>query len=356
MAPRRRPDWPKVAQALADAIPRERLHARVLAWVEGRRRHRPWAVGFSGGSDSLALLLMVWAHWPERRERMVALHFDHRLRGAASTADARFCASVCRGLGVSLRAGRWTGPRARAGASEAEAREARLAFFAEELRSVRTDTLWLGHQQDDVAESLLMRLARGSGTGGLSAPRPVQPFRGRVQLRPLLGVKRQALVEALRAARAVWREDASNEGTDYFRNRVRHNVVPAWVSAAGRDAIAGAGLSRERLEEDDEALEAWLDELEPVDQNGVLWLDRVEGRPLALWRRALHQWLLVHPNGGDLSRHGFEDLLSKLRAGNSTRFSLGRAAFAKLSGRQLRFECETPKRNRRRTVHQGTSR
>lgn len=356
MASRRRPDWPKVALALANAIPRTRLHPRVLAWVAARKRHRRWAVGFSGGSDSVALLLLVWAHWPERRERLMALHFDHRLRGAASAADARFCASVCRGLDIPLRTGRWTGRRPKEGISEADAREARHAFFADELRRARSDTLWLGHQQDDVAETLLMRLARGSGPGGLSAPRPVQAFRGRVLLRPLLGLKRRALVEALEASGATWREDASNQRADYFRNRVRQKVLPAWVEAAGRDAVAGAALSRDRLEEDDAALECWLDELAPIDRDGVLWLDRLEGRPAALWRRALHRWLLAHPTAGELSRHGFEELLSKLRAGNATRFSLGRAAFAKISGRQLRFERNTAKPNRRSTVLQGSSR
>ena len=350
----RRCRWPQIAEALAAVVPRDRLHPRVLDWVEQRRRHRPWAVALSGGSDSVALLLLLWWHWPERRKRLVALHFDHRLRGAASAADARFCAALCRSLGVPLRTGRWL--RSEPGASEAAAREARFSFFTEELHRARSDTLWLGHQQDDVAESLLMRLARGSGTGGLSAPRAVQVLRGQVRLRPLLTLRRDDLVTALHAAGARWCEDASNATGNYFRNRVRHKVLPAWVQAAGRDAVAGAALSRERLEEDDRALEAWLDQLAPLDERGVLRRDRLANSPRALWRRALHRWLLAHPGAGDLSRHGFEELLSKVQAGKPTRFSLGPRAFARISGAELRFEPETIKSKRPRAVLQGRAR
>src|SRR3954465_11045951 len=104
-----KPDWPGVAEALAARIPRKSLHSSVLAWAEsdGESAKRPWAVGFSGGADSLALLLLLWAHWPERRKRLVALHFDHRLRGRASTADARFCVNVCSALGVNYVGGVW---------------------------------------------------------------------------------------------------------------------------------------------------------------------------------------------------------------------------------------------------------
>src|SRR3954462_6783720 len=122
-----KPNWPGVAEALAARIPRKSLHPSVPAWAEAdaESAKRPWAVGFSGGADSLALLLLLWAHWPERRRRLVAVHFDHRLRGRASTAGARFCARVCVSLGIRLVSGTWSS--ARKGASEAEARMARFA-------------------------------------------------------------------------------------------------------------------------------------------------------------------------------------------------------------------------------------
>lgn len=340
-------DWPAIAEALARRIPPGALHPAALriALAEGRReqRRRPrapaprWAVALSGGADSLALLLILSAETETRRGReLVALHFNHRLRGRAADADEEFCRGVCAALGVRFVSASWR--EARPGASEAEARAARHAFFAREMKRRRMRLLWLGHQQDDIAETMLMRLARGSGTGGLAAPRPVQPQAdGRVHLRPLLTIKKRELVAALRAAGARWCEDATNEGEAYLRNRVRRSVLPRWIKAAGRDALAGAALARERLEEDDAALERWLDEIAPLRRK-ALDLARLAGKPRALWRRALHRWLAVVRPETDLSRQGFEQLLAAIERGRDTRFSLGAQGFAVLRSGKLTLQ------------------
>ena len=310
-------------------LPRERLEPAVLAWTRGRPRAEIWGVGFSGGADSLALLLALHAHWPGRR--LLALHFNHGLRGAAARADADACRRWCRALGIRFRSGRRSA--ASVGTGEAQLRSDRLAFFARHARIV-----WLGHQQQDVAEGMLMRLARGSGTAGLAAPRPVQAFAdGRHFLRPLLGVRPEELRRLLRAARCPWREDASNGSPRYFRNRLRQEVVGPWERAAGRDAVAGAALSRRLLEEDDAALERWVDELRPLGRDGHLDLTRLAGRPAALWRRALHRWLRRHPAVGEPSRQAVEALLAGLLGGGAWRQSLGRRGFAASDGRFLRY-------------------
>lgn len=337
VATRRQLDWPAIAAAFVRRISHGALHPaamhHALADWQREKRRRPrakfprWAVAFSGGADSLALLLIFWAEAQGRWGRdFVALHFNHRLRGRAADADEKFCREVCAALGVKFVSARWENAGARA--SEAAAREARHAFFAREMRKRRLRLLWLGHQQDDIAETMLMRLARGSGTGGLAAPRPVQEQAdGRVHLRPLLTLKKAAIVAALRASGAAWREDATNAGDAFLRNRIRRAVVPAWTKVAGRDALAGAALARERLEEDDAALEDWLDELAPL-RGRTLDLSRLAERPVALWRRALHRWLLANQPATDLSRQGFDQLLAAIRRGRDTKFSLGSSAFA----------------------------
>lgn len=337
--------WRERAEKLAALIPRERLESAVLAWAQ-RSGRTIWGVGFSGGPDSLALLLLLWAHWPNCRRRLRALHFDHRLRGAESRADAAFCREVCRALDVSLVTGRWR--TAQPGASEAEARAARLAFFAGHARIV-----WLGHQQDDIAESMLMRLARGSGTAGLAAPRPVQPMPARrTHLRPLLTLKKGEVIAALRQAGIPWREDSSNAADAYFRNRIRQSVIPVWIESAGRDAVAGAARSRSLLDEDDVALDALTDLAQAIDSRRRLVLARLAGKPRALWRRSLHRWLRLHPRAGELSRQAFDALLAATERGRPTRHSLGREGFAVLRDGILTFEeCGKPRRTFQRSIN-----
>jgi tRNA(Ile)-lysidine synthase len=320
------------AAALATLVPRDRLDPAVLRWTEGASRRATWSIACSGGPDSVALLLLIWAHWPERRRTLRVLHFDHRLRGAESRGDAIFCRKLAVALGVKFRRGAWA--KRPAEVSEATARAARMAFLEKNGR-----VIWFGHQQDDVAESLLMRIARGSGAGGLSAPRPVHVFaNGRVHLRPLLGLKKNEIVAALKRAEAAWRDDSSNAWPRHFRNRIRHSVLPIWAESAQRDAIAGAARARALLEEDDVALDAWLHELNPLRRKGVLQLRFLEGKPRGLLRRALHRWLGAERRAGEISRAAFDALLDALERRKATRHSLGRQGFAVTDGEELWFE------------------
>ncbi|OHE83666.1 MAG: hypothetical protein A3G75_09390 [Verrucomicrobia bacterium RIFCSPLOWO2_12_FULL_64_8] len=196
---------------------------------------------------------------------------------------------------------------------------------------------------NDIAETMLMRLTRGSGTAGLAAPRPVLKVGDRVHLRPLLTLKKDEIVDVLRSCGVRWREDRSNTGRGFFRNRIRHSVLPEWQLAAGRDALAGAALSRELLEEDDEALNAWLKSLRPLNR-GILHLGCLIDLPRALMRRALRQWLAVQPKAGELVRQGFEDLLTAVLTGNPIRRSLGTHGFAVVRNGRLRFETARSKK------------
>lgn len=335
--PAARPNWPRVAEKIALAIQPGRLHPAVLRWAAASPPRERWVVALSGGADSVALLLLLWAHFPERRGRLLALHFDHGLRGRASAGDARFCASLCRALGVGLVLGRWERPRGAAAPSEAEARTARRAFFQAELRRRRVRALFTGHHRDDVAETMLMRLARGSGTAGLAAPRPVhaQPAVGRTHLRPLLALDKAALASSLLAAGGLWREDASNVGDAHLRNRVRAELLPVWRAVAaepGRDALAGLGLARDLLEEDDTALEIWSERSTRIDPKGRLALRPLRELPRAVLRRVLRRWLSGIPARTDLNRNGFNALLDLVAARKTgARHSLGTGHFARLT-------------------------
>jgi tRNA(Ile)-lysidine synthase len=167
-----------------------------------------------------------------------------------------------------------------------------------------------------------------------------------------LTLKKSEITDALRVSGIPWREDGSNAGRAYFRNRVRAEVLPIWAEAAQRDALAGAALTRELLEEDDAALAAWLEEVAPLDADGSLALNRLADKPRGLVRRALHRWLLAQPQAGSLARQGFDSLLAAVERGAPTRHSLGTGGYAVIRGGFLRFVSNgKPKKRFRRRAN-----
>jgi tRNA(Ile)-lysidine synthase len=193
----------------------------------------------SGGPDSVALLHALQTAAPRLGFRVVAAHLDHALR-ASSPADAAFCRNLCERLGVQLHMAtadvRGRARRDRAGI-EAAAREERYSFLRQVAWRVAASAIALGHNRDDQAETLLLRLLRGSGSAGLGAMRPK---RGDL-IRPLLGVSRAEVLAHLAAHGLEWREDASNADLALLRNRVRHELLPyleARVSPAARRTLA----------------------------------------------------------------------------------------------------------------------
>lgn len=335
-------EWSERAWQLADSFPLSSLHPAVCSWLKTSFSKGPVGIACSGGADSLCLLLLLWAHFPDRREDFLVLHFDHRLRGEESLADAQFVAAVARELGLKFRRGTWQ-RRETETVTEDSARQARFAFFEKELpRSGQrmggaASVVFLGHQRDDIAENLLMRLSRGSGTRGLAAPRPVQLFSdGRVRLRPLLALPGTEIRRVLNERGIPHRLDVTNLRAGFYRNRIRLNVLPRWQGNAPFDVLAGAAASRELLEEDDEALGVWLRELLPEPVAGKpLDLQPLAGKPRALLRRALHEWLLREGLSGRLAKPAFERLLLVAEKGEELKMSAGTGAFIEIRDRRL---------------------
>lgn len=329
------------ALELAGQVPVDRLHARALEAIAARPADERIAIACSGGADSVALLLLLWAHRPERRKRWLVLHFNHRLRGRAADADARFVQRLAAGLGERCVVGTWRRGRGepKTAVSEAAAREARWKFFTSAMRRGGARVIALGHQLDDVAETMLMRLARGSGTAGLAAPRPVQVMSdGQTRVRPLLRIPVEALRTALQVAGVRWREDASNAGDDYLRNRIRHHVLPALTRAAGRDVRFAIGESRALLEEDALALEAFTDALPPVQPDRPTEVRALAGQPAAIVRRFVHRWAAAARLGEPLGRAMAEVLVRALANGTECRLSAGADQFIVVEQGVLRLD------------------
>jgi tRNA(Ile)-lysidine synthase len=151
-------------------------------------------------------------------------HLNHRWRGAASDADARFVRALAGQLGLPVTVGRLL--RRDDVPTEDTARRARLAFFERVAKKTGIRTLALAHTADDQAETVLLRLIRGAGPTGLAGMAGERKLGALRIVRPLLGVTRAEVLDYLKAHRLTWREDASNRDLRFLRNRVRHVLLP----------------------------------------------------------------------------------------------------------------------------------
>jgi len=247
-------------------------------------------VAVSGGSDSTALLLAAvdWrAAAPGRA--VEAATVDHRLR-PESGAEAEAAAALAARLGVLHETLPWEDAPGR-GNLAAAAREARRARLADWAGRRGLAAVALGHTLDDRAETLLLRLARGSGLDGLAALREVSRHSGLVWLRPALGLRREALREALRARGVPWIEDPSND--DETRDRIG---VRRALPALGLDP-EGLAATAERLAADADHLAAEARALAPrvlaLGPAGEILIDRaaLAAAPAPLARRLLARLL-----------------------------------------------------------------
>ncbi|MSR35896.1 MAG: tRNA lysidine(34) synthetase TilS [Gemmatimonadetes bacterium] len=179
-------------------------------------------VALSGGLDSLVLLHLLRFAPELPRVDVVAAHFDHRMR-AESGADARWVAGLTRAWGVPLEIGAATAPIA----SEEAARDARYAFL--DSTRARVDARWIvtAHHADDQAETVLFRVARGTGLQGM---RGIPARRGPL-LRPLLPFWRAELEAYARAARLDPNPDPSNADPRFARNVIRAELLPRMEAA-----------------------------------------------------------------------------------------------------------------------------
>ncbi|HEX7967789.1 MAG TPA: tRNA lysidine(34) synthetase TilS, partial [Stellaceae bacterium] len=224
------------------------------------------AVGVSGGADSLALALLAdgWAR--ARGGAVDALTVDHGLRPEAAREAAQVGAWLA-ARGIKHRVLVWAGPRPRRGV-QAAARTARYGLLEGWCAEQGVLHLLLAHHRDDQAETLLLRLARGSGLDGLAGMAAVVEHAACRVLRPLLGVPRARLVAALEAAGQRWIDDPSNRNRAYARSRLRGRLAALDEPEVMAERLAAAavrlGARRAAIERDVAALLARVAAIHPA--------------------------------------------------------------------------------------------
>lgn len=186
-------------------------------------------VALSGGADSVALLLAM----SRLKIKLVVCHVNHGQRPEA-LADEQFCGELCRRLGLTWRVVRLKEcePGLAVGASEEALRDGRYRALVEVARDEQCHAVVTAHNLDDQVETLLFRLFRGTSPRGLAAMKSWRNLAFGIHLlRPMLGLKRRAILAYLCELGQEYREDASNNDLSYKRNFIRHQLMPRILEA-----------------------------------------------------------------------------------------------------------------------------
>jgi len=192
----------------------------------------PWAIGVSGGADSVALLRLTSA----RGVAVHAVHLDHETRDGGSTADAAFVTDLCAELRVPLTVVKRSELEGECAAlpdnASARFRRLRHELFRQACGRHGLAGVLLAHHADDQAETVLHRLLRSGGIAGVGGMRTDARVGGLRIVRPLLGARAEELRNYLRGLGQAWREDSTNASAEYLRGRLRHALAdrPALVA------------------------------------------------------------------------------------------------------------------------------
>lgn len=197
--------------------------------LAGLDPHTPVLVAFSGGADSAALLALLAERGKQDGFSVTALHVNHGIRGDEADRDEAFCRRFADRLGVAFCARRADVPALAKAAEkglEEVARAVRYRLFAEEMDRRGIPLLATAHHADDNLETVLFRLARGSGLRGLCGIPPVRRFAGGFVTRPLLPYTKEEILAYCRKERLDFVTDSTNLEPMCTRNRLRLEIVP----------------------------------------------------------------------------------------------------------------------------------
>jgi tRNA(Ile)-lysidine synthase len=230
----------------------------------------------SGGPDSMALMWLAarWRNALARGPRLIAVTVDHGLRSEAA-AEARSVKRLARSLDLPHRTVRWTGAKPKTGLPAA-ARAARYRLLAQAARAGGATHILTAHTRDDQAETLLMRMLRGSGISGLAAMARESERDGVRLARPFLNVPKSQLIATLKKAKLGFADDPTNRDLNFTRPRLR-TVMPV-LAAEGGDARNLARLAS-RLARANAAVEVLVDGAERYLALRDLALRDCEARP-----------------------------------------------------------------------------
>ncbi|HET7528979.1 MAG TPA: tRNA lysidine(34) synthetase TilS [Candidatus Saccharimonadales bacterium] len=235
-----------------------------------------YIVAVSGGVDSMALLDLL-SRLP--KVELVVAHFNHGIR-PDSREDEKLVAEAAAAYGLPFEAGYG---ELGAGASEETARRARYGFLKQVRKKYGARAIITAHHQDDLIETAIINLLRGTGRRGLVAISSSKDI-----LRPMLGYTKARILDYAQEKNLKWREDSTNQSPDYLRNYIRQNIMPKVTPAMRRQFLRQIG----KIQDAAPRIDSWLEELAgTVSRGGDIDRGRFSALPSELGNELLMHWL-----------------------------------------------------------------
>jgi tRNA(Ile)-lysidine synthase len=315
---------------MAEATPLHQIRLAVRAELSDLNAGDTVLVAVSGGADSSALAAGLLAEAKEKAIRPIAVIIDHALQPnsadvamntKAELAKAGYTNVEIKRIKVEVTDG-----------MEASARRARYAALNEIAESTSAVAIFLGHTKDDQAETVLLGLARGSGTRSLSGmAERIDKYR-----RPLLSITRSQTEAACKEVGIKYWNDPHNQSMEYARVRVREKVLPLMEAEIGPGIADALTRSAKILRDDADALDQWaeevLDEIDPIEMD----IETLASLPRAIRSRVIRKAIyLAGAPSGSLSAEHLEPVEALVTAwkGQGAVSLPGGVTVARISGR-----------------------
>lgn len=277
-------------------------------------------IGLSGGPDSVCLLHVLHALKSKLSLTLHAVYVDHGLRPGETAGEIEFCEKICNGLSIPFftKTIDVKNYAAQNGMNKQEAaRELRYRAFEETAHETKAQKIALGHTADDQAETLLMRLLRGSGRTGLAGIPPVRKF----IVRPLIETERDAIEGFLHAKNIGSIVDSSNLKDAYVRNKIRLSLMPL-IKGFNPDIIRTLSKTAAILSEEDKYFELIVTKTlmklisRKTDNRIELFLAPLEGMDKVILRRVLRRAIDATKSLRGISFIHIEDIVQLIKLGN----------------------------------------
>ena len=258
--------------------------------LSGLDADTPILAGFSGGADSTAMLYMLSVYGRSTGAKIYAAHINHGIRGAEADRDEQFCRSLCDTLGIELFVLKADVPKIAKDTGESietAARNVRYEFFENVMRENDISLLATAHNANDNLETMLFNMARGTSLSGMCGIPETRPCEGGTVIRPILRMQKSDILSFCNENGLEFVTDSTNADTDYTRNKIRAEIIPALLEI-NSGAVKNAARLSKTLTADSLCLESMKNMfLEGLSDGCSVETEKLNGSPDAIVNRAL---------------------------------------------------------------------